>query len=408
MALALSACIGPRPPTPQQPGKTVFTVLFGQSNSDPGLEDMLTRKIESEFPGVKLDWESVDWGEYFSSEMRAKIAAGEVPDLIIGKSQDVYAYKFSGFLSALDETLYGRVEDFALGSVTLDGGVYGIPYNVCYQGVIYNKNLFSRYGIEVPSTLSEMDAAISRLLDIGITPFAAHFRENWYFGNITMQFAMNQVFAKNPYWGDEFREGRQSFVQSLNYSSCLRQVEKIFNNTWEDALTVDQYECAKRFANEEAAMYLTGSWSVQALNSLKPDMSIGIFPFPNSDGTAKLLFEPNLTFMVNAQSANADRAIQILSALISDSELSQDICDFTQSEPLIKGVETNSLKQLRDSIDSYIASGCTADVTVGNRQMLWQFQYAISLKIYDWLEGKSSFGEVLVFADENRAQSGSS
>jgi len=38
--------------------------------------------------------------------------------------------------------------------------------------------------------------------------------------------------------------------------------------------------------------------------------------------------------------------------------------------------------------------------------MLWQFQYAVSLKIYDWLEGKQSFDEVLIFADENRAQSG--
>jgi ABC-type glycerol-3-phosphate transport system substrate-binding protein len=367
---------------------------------------MLTRKIETEYANVNLEWDSVDWGEYFTPEMKAKIAAGEIPDMIIGKSQDVYAYRPIGFLTAFDESLYGNIQGFTLDSVTLDGSVYGIPYNICYQGVIFNKNIFWRYGIEIPKTIGDMNNVITRLNEMGVTPFAAHFRESWYVGNITMQFAMNQVFKENPIWGDEFRDGTQSFLNSTGYADCLKMVETIYDNTWKDVLTVDQYECAKRFANEEAAMYLTGTWSMQAINALKPDISIGIFPYPNADGSSKLLFEPNLTFMVNDQSANRDLAIRILDTLLKDSELARDACDFTQSESTIKGVETASLKQLKSSIGSYYQSGNVADVTIGNRQILWRFQYSVALKIYDWLEGKCSFEEILAFADDNRAQSG--
>jgi ABC-type glycerol-3-phosphate transport system substrate-binding protein len=405
--MLLAGCTGQIQGVQEMPDKTIMTVLFGQSNSDPGLEDMLSGKIREGFPDVKLEWESVDWGSFFSSEMRARIAAGELPDLIIGKAQDVHAYQPSGFLSTFDDTLKNMVQPFAFESVTANGVVYGIPYNACYQGVIYNKNLFYRYGIETPETLEEMDAVIKKFNDVGITPFASHFRDYWYTGNITMQFAMNQVFPDDPEWGGEFRAGRRSFTGPTSYADCIRQVEMIYLNTWEDAAMVDQYENVQRFANEEAAMYLTGTWTLQAINALRPDMSIGIFPFPNTGGTAKLLFEPNLTFMVNEKSANARLSKQILGMLLSDRQLALDTCDYTQSESLLLGVEADSLKQLRGDIDSYISSGRVADVTAGNKEMLWQFQYLLSEKIMDWLAGKASFDEVLAFADENRAQSGS-
>jgi ABC-type glycerol-3-phosphate transport system substrate-binding protein len=392
---------------PKAQDETVLTVLFGQSNSDPGLEDMLSGKIQKEFPDVKLEWESVDWGSFFSSEMRVRIAAGEVPDLIIGKAQDVYAYQSSGFLAEFDQTLVNEIRPFAFENVIVGGGAFGIPYNACYQGVIYNKNLFYRYGVEIPETLEEMDAVIERFNFLDITPFAAHFRDYWYTGNITMQFAMNQVFPNDPAWGSEFRMGRRSFSHSANYADCLRQVETIYHNTWEDATMVDQYESAQRFANEEAAMYLTGTWTLQAINALRPEMSIGIFPFPNADGTAKLLFEPNLTFMVNAKSANAGLSKEILRVLLADRQLALDTCDYTQTESLLNGVTSVSLKQLRGDIDGYIDSDRIADVTVGNRELLWQFQYLLSEKTMEWLEGKASFDDVLSFADKNRSQSGS-
>lgn len=405
LALALSGCAQSEIQTPELPPKTVLTVLFGQSNSDPGLEDMLTDKILAEFPELSLEWESVDWGDYFAAEMQAKIASGEVPDLIIGKAQDVPAYQSSRYLASFDESFYGRIQERALDSVTVGGTVYGLPYNACYQGVIYNKNIFRQYGLEVPETLDEMEEVIARLGEAGVTPFASHFRENWYVGNITMQFAANQVFLKNPSWGDEFRAGLQSFGKSEEYANCFRQVDAIYQNTWPDALTVNQYECAKRFVNGEAAMYLTGSWSVQALYALQPDMQIGIFPYPNQDGTAQLLLEPNLTFMKNAYSSNSGMVDDILRSIYSDSELARTACAFTQTESLLKDVETDSLRQLRDSIDRYTADGRILDVTVGNRQLVWTFQDACASRIYDWLEGKIEFEEVLRFADSNRSQS---
>lgn len=405
LCLSLVGCIADHP-YPQLESKTMVSVLFGQSNSDPGLEDMLTEKISREFPDVSLEWENVDWGNYFSSEMQAKFASGEVPDLMIGKAQDVPAYQPSGYLADFDESFYQRIDERALDSVTVDGAVYGLPYNVCYQGVIYNKNIFWRYGLKVPKTSEEMEALIRRLKEVGVTPFASHFRESWYVGNITMQFAANQVFLKNPSWGDDFRAGIKSFAEFEEYSDCLRQVETVYKNSWPDAMTVDQYECAMRFSKDEAAMYLTGTWSLQPLFALCPNMQIGIFPFPNKDGNARLLFEPNLTFMKNNNSVHGELLDEILSFILEDEELAQTSCAFTQTESLLRGIRADSMIQLKDSIDIYTRNNFTMDVTVGNRQMVWEYQDSCSAKVYDWLEDKIAFEDVIQFADQNRSQSG--
>jgi ABC-type glycerol-3-phosphate transport system substrate-binding protein len=406
LLIALPGCL---PDTYQQPEiqrKTVFTILFGQSYSDPGLEDMLTDKIYAEFPDISLVWENVDWGEYFAQEMQAKLAAGEVPDMIIGKAQDVSTYQMSGYLGSFDESFFRDIKPETLQSVMVDEKIYGLPYNVFYQGVLYNKNIFWRYGLNPPETLEEMDSIIKRLNDVEVTPFATHFRENWFIGNVTMQFAANQVFLNNPSWGDEFRAGINSFSISDEYSACFLQVETLLENTWPDALTVNQAECSKRFAGQDAAMYITGTWALQTVATVNPGLDIGIFPYPNAEGNAKLLFEPNLTFMKNARSPNSALADEIIKSIFRDRELSRMICTFTNTMPTFIDAETDSLRQIEYDLKKYTDNSRTLDVTIGNRQIVWTFQDAVAREIFNWLIGKISFNDVLAFANSNRRNSG--
>jgi ABC-type glycerol-3-phosphate transport system substrate-binding protein len=221
-----------------------------------------------------------------------------------------------------------------------------------------------------------------------------------------MQFAVNQVFAQNETWGDEFRAGLRSFAASEEYAACFRQVETIWKHTWPDAATVNQSESAKRFANEEAAMYLTGTWAVQPIFSIRPNMMIGIFPYPNETGDSQLIFEPNLTFMKNAESPNLQLAKSVLAAIYNDAELAKSICDFTRTIPLLDGIETDSLRQVEQDITIYEEQGKVVDVTIGNRQIVWNFQAACAVQINAWLAGKIEFNDVLQFADDNRFESG--
>ncbi len=70
------------------------------------------------------------------------------------------------------------------GSITVDGKVYGMPMNIEGFGVIYNKALFQKAGInELPDTYTELVEAASQLKKVGVTPFANGYYEEWKLGH---------------------------------------------------------------------------------------------------------------------------------------------------------------------------------------------------------------------------------
>ena len=137
LLLSLTGCISYKENNKETERDTiVISVLAGQSTSDAGVEDMVDEWMEKNFPQVYLEWECVDWGDQFNTQMKSRIAAGEIPDIMIGKAQDVQIYARTGNLAKISDAYLGKIKKDALKEVTVNGAVYGIPYNAWYQGVI--------------------------------------------------------------------------------------------------------------------------------------------------------------------------------------------------------------------------------------------------------------------------------
>jgi ABC-type glycerol-3-phosphate transport system substrate-binding protein len=384
------------------PHKLMLSVLAGQSTSDAGIEEMINDLIGSRLPGVTLDWERMDWGEKFQSQMQAKFAAGDVPDIMVGKAQDVATYYPSGNLAPIPASLMQYVREPSLPAVTINGTAYRIPYNAFYQGVFYNKDLFEKYGLAVPAAPEELSALVKSLKARHIVPFAAHFEESWYGGNILMQFAIGTIFNSTPDWGDRFRARKVSFSDSPAIRRCFAGVQEVLDDTWSDALSIDQTECDERFAKGDAAMYVTGSWTLQNIDTEKPHIRVGIFPYPNESGDARLIFEPNMTFMKSSRTSHADAVDKVLHAIFESKDLASEIFDFTKTSSLLKNIGPEVPLLIQSDIDAFLKTGRVVDATVGNRQLIWSFQEKVASRMYDWLQGKSSLGAVLSFADQNR------
>ena len=405
LCVLLTGCaIVPMPQTPQQEEKVLLTVLAGESTSDPGMADLILERIEKAFPNVELEWENVDWGERFSVRLNAMISSGEAPDIIIGKAQDVQAFYPTGALGVFPDKLGESLTPEAVMAGMAEGKLYGLVYNQLYQGVLYNKNIFWRYNFETPRTEAELAAIVNRLQSVGRTPFAAHFQETWHTGNILMQFAIGDVFSKEPDWGDRLRAGETSFSDSA-YRGCAEKVINQYKNTWSDAMQVTQSESDLRFAGEEAVMYLGGSWSVQALKSVAPYRKIGIFPYPNATGDAKLIAEPNITFMKGATTRYDALIDDIFEMLLADEELAQTVCAFTQTDTCLKGVEVDSLDMIREDIERYREAGRIVSASIGNNQLIWAFQYDCAELLLAHLRGEQTLDDVLDQWDALRTQS---
>jgi ABC-type glycerol-3-phosphate transport system substrate-binding protein len=388
-----------------KPHKLLLSVLAGQSTSDAGIEEMIDDLVGRRLPAISLDWERMDWGEKFQSQMQAKFAAGDVPDIMIGKAQDVATYYPSGNLAPIPVSLMQYVREPSLPAITIRGTAFGIPYNAFYQGVFYNKDLFQKYRLHVPTTRGDLSALVASLTSRHVVPFAAHFEETWYSGNILMQFAIGSVFSSTPDWGDRFRSREVSFSTSPVMQRCFAAVREILDETWTDAMSIDQTECDDRFARGEAAMYVTGSWTLQNIDGEKSHIRVGIFPFPNDNGDARLIFEPNMTFMKSSRTSHADAVDQVLHAIFESKDLASEIFDFTKTSSLLKNIGPEVPLLIQSDIDSYLKAGRVVDATTGNGQLIWSFQEKVASRMVDWLQGRAGLDAVLSFADQNRSLS---
>lgn len=401
MALIFVGCVSPQVQKNDK-DEIVISVLAGQSTSDAGVEDMIDEWMVEHYPHVTLEWECVDWGEKFRQQMQGRFAAGDVPDIMIGKAQDVKTYAKLGNLGVIPESCSQRIEDRARQLVSVDGKVYGLPYNAWYQGVIYNKNIFKEYALEPPETMEELEYIINTLEQNKIVPFASHYQESWKVANMTMQYMMNDIFKDNSDWGEEFRNGESNFSGNEKVIKNYENNQYILEHSWKDALQIDQFESDDRFTQGEAAMYLTGSWSMQFANQYGDDIDFGIFPFPNKSGDAKLIRETNMTFMKSADTSHGELIDDIFLLLLTDQELLQEILSFTQSSSVVKGIEPTYTNRIQEDIDRYEKEGEVIDVTVGNAQLVWRFQNIMAQQQLLWLKGEKTMREILSFADQNR------
>lgn len=80
--------------------KVTLTVLAGQSTTDAGIEDMIDEALAEKYPEITLEWECVDWGNDFQPKMQQYMQSG-LPDIMIGKAQDVATYAPQGVLGEI-------------------------------------------------------------------------------------------------------------------------------------------------------------------------------------------------------------------------------------------------------------------------------------------------------------------
>lgn len=382
-----------------QKDNTTIQILAGQSTSDAGSEEMIEQVLREKFPDVDFQWICVDWGDAFAPQMTSRFAAGKVPDILIGKAQDIPVYQELGAILPIDSNVCSGIAPDALEQVTVDGKLYGLPYNTLYQGVLYNKEIFEELGLSAPQTREDLEQVVAACEAAGITPFAVHFGDIWAVGNVTMQLWMNDLFLQYPNW-----DKNGDFTAEPLIQDAFVQCRYMREHSFPDAMQINQTECDQRFARGEAAMFMTGTWTLQTLMQQSPDTKFGIFPYPNTTGNANLLEETNMTFMKGHTGKDTALVDDILLEIGRNQALASEITEFTTSNStLIEQMNSGEALTLSDS-ERYRESGRTANVAIGNAQFTWPFQVAVAEQTVRWMNGTLDMDGLLDFMSRYSAK----
>lgn len=253
----------------------------------------VAKEYETAHTNVKIAIQPLE-NEAFKAKLTTATQAGSPPDLFQSWGGGVLRQQVEAGLvkdiTAEVQPWIGTLLPASVQPFTIDGKIYGVPFDVGMVGFWYNKELFTKAGVtDLPTTWSQLLAVVSRVKAAGITPIALAGKEKWpahfYWSYLAMRVgglgALQKAATDKNFDTPEFIAAGARMKELVDLAP--------FQNGFLGADYSSPDGQAAAMGNGTAAMELMGQWapSVQASTSASKSGlgdKLGFFPFPTVDG----------------------------------------------------------------------------------------------------------------------------
>jgi len=246
----------------------------------------------------------------------AAAAAGKLPDIMQQPAYSAIAENAkNGYVLDLSkQPVMAKIIDGAKPSVTYKGKIYAVPMDFAGIGIIYNKDIFAKYGIKPPVTYLELQKAAKTLKDNGVTPFAGLLKENWSIGQFIMMLHSSMLGSKAGNAGidkfvAEMNAGTSSWDKDVKVADMFKIIDWYVANMDADAAEMNWDQQQAAYKSGKSAMMVQGLWALPNAKE-NPGLNSGFIPFPWSNKAAENRFfaDVDSTFTVSAQSSKEKQA----------------------------------------------------------------------------------------------------
>lgn len=296
--------------------------LVGDTDTPEDARDYLKKTFEEQHEGSTLTIEVQQWTGLVD-KLTTSLSSNDSPDIVEMGNTQAAAFTSAGALLDLtdikaelggDDLLPGFVE-----AGTYDGKLFAAPYYSGSRVVFYNKDLYEKAGVDVPTNLEEYvnnAVTISEKVDgVGGLWFPG---KDWYNalpfiwengGNIAVQ-------GDDGKWDAQF-----SSAESL---AGIAQVQTLMTKGTNAPKDGDETDAWVPLRTSKTATLSAPSWAYWSIvadeDGKDTDVtdSLGYFALPGKDGGAAHVFAGGSNIGVSAKSANPELAKSALEIMLSD------------------------------------------------------------------------------------------
>jgi raffinose/stachyose/melibiose transport system substrate-binding protein len=213
---------------------------------------------------------------------KGNATAGQLASIGIINNLDE-AYEKYGWGDKLADSI-ATTAQYSDQGVMGSGSYYGVPNYGEFVFMYYNEDMFADAGIEIPTSIEEIEAAAQQFADAGVTPFAESVQE-YPLGQLWYQLALSkadrsfvdnyQLYAGPVDWqGPEISYGTETVAD---------WVDKGFISTDVTGLTAE--DAGLQFINGDVPMFYSGSWWYGRFLDDISDFKMGIANWPSTELT---------------------------------------------------------------------------------------------------------------------------
>lgn len=305
---------------------SVDTVTFmhlwpsGEARQHNIIVGEIIAQFASEYPDLFVEVEALA-NEQYKDKITVLAASNSLPDVgFTWAAGYMTPFVQAGQFASLNDLLAedGMHDQFVSGTLqafSIDGVTYGLPLELNIAPVFYNKRIFERYGLDVPTTYDEFLHVVETLQRNRVTPIALGNGERWT-GSLWYMYLADRIAG--PEVVNDAINGRIPFTHP-GLVQAAAEVQRLVRM---DAFSLgfnglSNAEAKAEFLNEQAAMWLIGSWELPQFTtdetvSQEFRDSIGFFRFPTVDGGAGRdtgwVGGPGVALFVNANSPVKEKA----------------------------------------------------------------------------------------------------
>ena len=337
-------------------GKTTLTV-WSWRVEDEAAYNKIFDVYEKSHEGVTVDFKPFKSTEY-NKILATGLAGSAGPDVPQVRSYgQVQATIAGGSLVPLDGKvdLSGWDENVvASAKGKEDGKIYSVPLARQATVMFYNKGLFDKNGVTVPTTWDEFMAANKKLKGAGVTPIAVGAKDDWTLPIV------HEVVGAATFGGNDFQKAVQSGQKDFTdpqWVASVKLLKDLEPYMPKSVAGVAVTDAQTLFSAEKAAMFPGGSFDLASLQKANPQMQIGVFEVPPAPG-APSGSQPTTAgwadgnFAVSKKSQHQEQALELVKWM-STKEFGQMVADEVKQISAVPGVENKDevLKQIGANYD---------------------------------------------------------
>ncbi len=293
--LALASCCILALAAPALADTTITILHVNDNKTAVKIWDQSAADYNASHKGVKVQFKYLE-NEAFKAKLPTMLQSQDSrPDAFYSWGGGVLdAQTKAGFLKDIKGEVgdvANKLSPTAVAAFTVDGKLYGLPFDTDAVPIFYNKALFAKAGVK-PEDMQSWDgflAAVKKLKAAGVTPIVVGAGEKWpmhfWYSYLVMRIGGSQALA-DAKAGKDGGFNNPTFVeagQRLQELAALQPFQPGYAST-------SHAQSAAIFGDGKAAMDLMGSWllGMQGPNASngkgQPESNIGVMPFPTLPG----------------------------------------------------------------------------------------------------------------------------
>jgi raffinose/stachyose/melibiose transport system substrate-binding protein len=328
----LAACSsGGSADTGSSGGKVTISYLTQNDSVSVASAHKYISAFEKANPNITVKLDTQPAGTQGDNLTKTKLSTGDM--------DDVFFYNDGSLLQALDPDqqlvdlsdqswVKGLTSDFKKVVAGSKGtGVYGAPVGTSFAGgVLYNKKVYDKLGLSVPTTWDEFMANSKKIQssDPSVTPILQTFGDDWTAQLFVLGDFAN-VAAQDPNWATKYTAGKEKYADPPALEGFQHQQETFQAGLYnKDYASLTNIQGLKELADGTAAQYpmLSNSLATIVQNQPSEAKDIGFFALPaeKASDTQATIWQPNALYIPKTTTGDKLAAAKKFIAFVSSSK----------------------------------------------------------------------------------------